>query len=118
MLPTRPPRLTGRNWAGSHSERITRAGLPTATTLAGRSRTTTTPAPTTMFSPTMTPGQMITPPPSQTLSATLIGRAASHLARRASGSTGWVRVRNWTLGPTWTSPPILMVPRPAGPPRS
>jgi hypothetical protein len=30
--------------------RITRAGFPTATTFAGRSRTTTAPAPTTVFS--------------------------------------------------------------------
>src|SRR4029450_6648934 len=64
--------------AGEHgySERITRAGLPTATTLAGRSLTTTTPAPTTVFSPMLTPGPMITSPPSQTLSATLIGWGA------------------------------------------
>src|SRR4029453_2911438 len=32
----------------------------------GRSLTTTAPAPTTVFSPTLTPGQTITPPPSQT----------------------------------------------------
>ena len=92
-----------------YNERSTRAGLPTATTLAGRSRTTTAPAPTTVFSPMLTPGPTITPPPSQTLFPTLIGSAASHLARRGSASTGWVGVRNWTFGPTCTSSPILMV---------
>jgi hypothetical protein len=38
---TNPP----PSWAVGYSERITRAGLPTATTLAGRSLTTTTPTP-------------------------------------------------------------------------
>ena len=55
---------------------MTRAGLPTATTFAGRSRTTTAPAPTTVFSPIVTPGQTMTPPPSQTLSPIVIGCAA------------------------------------------
>jgi hypothetical protein len=57
------------SWARGYSERITWAGLPTAITLAGRSLTTTAPAPTTVFSPMLTPGQTITPPPSQTLSS-------------------------------------------------
>src|SRR4029450_9015407 len=91
--------------AGEHgySERITRAGLPTAITFAGRSLTTTAPAPTTVFSPMLTPGQTITPPPSQTLSPPLIP-----LARLRSAPPGWVGVKNCTLGPTWTSSPILM----------
>ena len=71
---------------------ITRAGLPTATTLAGRSLLTTEPAPTTVLSPMVTPGQTMTPPPSHTLSPIVIGLAASQLARRGSGSTGWVGV--------------------------
>src|SRR5690606_2440371 len=65
----------------------TLAGLPTATTLAGRSLATTAPAPTTVFSPMVTPGHTMTPPPSQTLSPMVMGSAASHLARRVSGST-------------------------------
>ena len=67
---------------------MTRAGLPTATTLAGRSRVTTEPAPTTVFSPMETPGQTIEPPPSQTLSAMLMGRASSRPERRMAGSSG------------------------------
>lgn len=69
---------------------------------------TTAPAPTTVFSPMLTPGQTITPPPSHTLSPIVIGCAASHLARRGSGSMGWVGVRSWTFGPIWTSAPIVM----------
>lgn len=69
---------------------------------------TTAPAPTTVFSPMVTPGQTITPPPSQTLSPMVIGCAASHLARRGSGSIGWVGVSSWTFGPIWTSAPMVM----------
>ena len=74
--------------AGAHTWRMTRAGLPTASTLAGRSLTITAPAPTTVFSPMLTPGQTITPPPSHTLSAIVIGFEPSILARRGSGSRG------------------------------
>src|SRR3954452_16549648 len=70
--------------------RITLAGLPTATTSAGRFRTTTEPAPTTVLSPMLTPGHTITPPPSHTLSPIVIGSAASHFARRSAGCGGWV----------------------------
>src|SRR2546422_1439639 len=49
-----------------HTVLITRQGLPTATRLAGMSRTTTLPAPMTLLSPIVTPGQMRHRPPSQT----------------------------------------------------
>ncbi len=57
--------------SASPISRCTRAGLPWATTPAGRSRVTTAPAPTTVFSPIETPGQTITPAPSQTPSASV-----------------------------------------------
>ncbi len=87
---------------------MTRAGLPTATTFAGRSFVTTAPAPTTVFSPIVTPGHTTTPPPSQTLSPMTIGFAASHLSRRGPGSVGCVGVRSWTWVPMRTSSPIVM----------
>jgi len=71
---------------------MTFAGFPTATTFGGRSRVTMAPAPTTVFSPIVTPGQMIAPPPIQTLSPIVIGREPSHLARRGAGSIGCVAV--------------------------
>lgn len=89
--------------------RITRAGLPTATTPAGRSRTTTAPAPTTVSSPMVTPGHTITPPPSHTLSPIVIGAAASSLSRRGCGSTGCVGVSSCTFGPIWQCCPIVIV---------
>src|SRR3954454_17851746 len=58
--------------------RTTRAGTPIATTPAGRSRVTTAPAPTTVSLPIVTPGQTMTPPASQTLSAMVIGCRAIH----------------------------------------
>ena len=69
---------------------------------------TTAPAPTTVFSPMVTPGRTMAPPPSHTLSPMTMGRAASHLSRRGPGSVGWVGVRSWTLGPIWTSSPMVM----------
>src|SRR5271155_2948968 len=92
-------RADGRRWFPRQIWRMTRAGLPTATTLAGRSRTTIAPAPTTVLSPMVTPGQTITPPPSQTLLPIVIGLEPSHFARLGSGSTGCVAVRSWTFGP-------------------
>src|SRR5215207_10958391 len=47
----------------------------------------------------MPPGQTIRPPPSQMLSPTPIGLAASSLAWRGADSAGWVAVRNLTLEP-------------------
>ncbi len=80
--------------------RNTRAGLPTAITFAGRSRVTTEPAPTTVLSPIVTPGQTITPPPSHTLSPSVIGRPPSSLSRRGCGSIGWIGVSSCTDGPS------------------
>src|SRR5690606_14661160 len=91
---------------GAHRERTTLAGLPTATTPAGRSRLTTAPAPTTVSSPIVIPGSTITPPPSHTFAPIVIGSAASHFARRSSGSSGCVGVSSCTFGPIWVSSPI------------
>ena len=68
---------------------MTRQGLPAAMTLAGMSRVTTLPAPMVELAPTVTPGQTMTPPPSQTLSPRVMGAASSGQARRAAGSVGW-----------------------------
>ena len=86
-----------------------RAGLPTATTSAGRSRTTTAPAPTTVRSPTVTPGPMITPPPSRAAAdrdgMRQLPTTRSHGGiRRVRG-----RQQSWTFGPIWTSSPIVTV---------
>ena len=67
---------------------------------------TTDPAPTTVSSPIVTPGSTITPPPSQTLSPTVIGSAYSHPARRGPGSTGWVAVSSWTQVAIWQCAPM------------
>src|SRR5690606_12440620 len=84
---SRAPR-GGRNYR----RRIARHGLPTATQLAGRSLVTTLPAPTTVFSPMLTPGQTIAPPPSQTPSPMMMGSADSKPARRWAASSGCVAV--------------------------
>ena len=65
------PRLAGGQGEGGVRSatvipRITRHGLPAATTPAGMSFVTTLPAPMTVPSPIVTPGQMIAPPPIQT----------------------------------------------------
>src|SRR5436305_195328 len=75
--------------------RWTLAGAPNATTPAGRSRVTTAPAPTTVSSPIVTPGQTMAPPPSQTLSPRVIGRPYSHTRRRGPGSSGRGAVGGW-----------------------
>ena len=49
---------------------------------------TTDPAPITEFSPIVTPGQTIAPPPTQTPSPIVIGRESSIPRRRSTGSTG------------------------------
>ena len=81
----------------TQSSRTTRAGFPTASTPAGRSWVTTAPAPTTVSAPIVTPGQMIAPPPIQTLSPMVIGSAPSHFSRRRWGSSGWL-----PRDPAWT----------------
>jgi hypothetical protein len=68
---------------------------------------TTLPAPTTDSSPMVTPGQTMTPPPTQAPNPIAIGAADSYPVRRAAGSRGWVAVSNWTIGPIWTSLPIV-----------
>jgi hypothetical protein len=65
---------------------MTRQGLPAATTFEGMSLVTMLPAPMTVFSPIVTPGQTMAPPPSQTLGPTVIGAALSSPSRRGSGS--------------------------------
>jgi len=67
---------------------IIRQGLPTATRLAGMSRTTTLPAPITLLLPMVTPGQITQRPPIQTLCPIFTGFAASSPLRRIPGSRG------------------------------
>ena len=55
--------------------RITLHGLPTANELGGIDLLTTLPAPITEFLPIVTPGKIITPPPIQTLSSIVTGKA-------------------------------------------
>src|SRR5215212_11213602 len=57
----------------THIARTTRAGFPTAITSAGMCRVTIEPAPITLLSPMVTPGQTMTPPPSHTLSPMAMG---------------------------------------------
>ncbi len=70
------------------ASRITRHGLPAAMTLAGISLVTTLPAPITVFSPIVTPGSTIAPPPIHTLSPMVIGDAYSNIEMRVSTSSG------------------------------
>ncbi len=65
-----------------------RHGLPAATTPAGTSRMTTLPAPTIESRPIVTPGQTMTPAPSQAFSSIATGRPSSIPAARSSGSRG------------------------------
>ncbi len=55
--------------------RITRQGFPTANEFSGIDLLTTLPAPITEFLPIVTPGKIITPPPIQTLSSIVTGKA-------------------------------------------
>src|SRR5262249_8304774 len=71
------------------SWRITRQGLPAATTRGGRLRITTLPAPIVVSSPTVTPGPITTCPPIQTLLPIVTGAASSRPVRRSVGSVGW-----------------------------
>jgi hypothetical protein len=71
---------------------MTRQGFPTATRLARTSRTATLPAPITVLSPIVTPGQIKQPPPSQTLCPIVTGFAASSPLCRTSASIGWKAV--------------------------
>jgi hypothetical protein len=57
-------------------------------------------------SPIVTPGQTMTPPPSQTLSPSVIGLPVSQPCRRGSGSTGCVAARGCTCVASWQAAPI------------
>ena len=61
---------------------MTRQGLPTATTPAGKSRVTMLPAPTTVLAPMATPGPTMERPPSQTPSSIETGKVYSTPERR------------------------------------
>ena len=69
---------------------MTRAGFPAAKTSEGMSRVTTLPAPMTARSPIVTPGQMITPPPTHTSEPIVIGLADSSHLRRSTALMGCV----------------------------
>ncbi len=68
---------------------MTLQGFPTAITLSGMSLVTTLPAPMVTFEPMLIPGQIITPPPSQTLLPIVTGAANSFPDNLSSGLTGW-----------------------------
>jgi hypothetical protein len=68
---------------------------------------TTLPAPTTVSLPMLTPGQTMTPLPSQAPSPIEIGCALSQRSRRCSGSSGWAAVSSWTPVAICTSSPIV-----------
>ena len=85
---------------------ITLHGLPKAITLLGISLVTTLPEPIILFSPIVTPGLTIVPPPIHTLSQIFIGNAYSYPSFLSSTSTGCPAVNKLTLGPIKTSFPI------------
>src|SRR5262249_20204933 len=74
----------------SPSSRITRQGFPTANTPSGMSLVTTLPAPITERAPTLTPGQMIAPPPTHTSSPTSTALPDSRPVLRSAALSGWV----------------------------
>ena len=63
---------------------MTRHGLPAAKTPVGMSRVTTLPAPMTVRSPMVTPGQMIAPPPTHTSAPIVTGLPNSCLRRSSA----------------------------------
>ncbi len=67
-------------------QRITVAGLPATTAPAATSLVTTLPAPITVRSPIVTPGQMIDPPPIQTSSPIVTGLPNSCVRRRSASN--------------------------------
>ena len=66
----------------NHKRLITLHGLPAAIQSEGMSWVTTLPAPITVRSPMVTPGQTVTLPPSQQSSPILMGKADSSVLRR------------------------------------
>jgi len=101
-----------------YSERITRAGLPTATTSAGRSLTTTAPGPDHRVGADADPRTDNHPPAQPDVDANGDRPGRLPLGPMRLGRHRMSRGQHWTPGPTWTSPPILRWPHPAGPPRS
>src|SRR5262245_23504605 len=81
-----------RELAHSLKGRMTRHGFPAAKTPAGIGRVTTLPAPITVRSPMLTPGQMTAPPPTQTSEPIETGLANSRPVRRSAASIGWEAV--------------------------
>ena len=84
------------------------AGTPPAIVLAGTSLSTTAPAATTAFSPTITPGNMLAAPPIQAFRLISIGLQIS--ARLSMGSEGWFSVMRLTFGPIKTLSSIVIPP--------
>ena len=87
---------------------MTLQGLPAATELAGISRVTTLPAPMTLFSPMVTPGQMTLLAPIQQLSPMVTW--AQYIYPRRSGLMGWPTVAMVTAGPNITRLPMVIRP--------
>jgi hypothetical protein len=65
---------------------MTLAGIPATTVFSGTTLLTTAPAPTTEFSPTVTPGKMVAPAPIHAFRLITTGFTTS--AQRSSGITG------------------------------
>ena len=81
--------------------------MPTATTLEGISLTTILPAPITVLFPILTPGNITTLPPSQTLFPISIGFAYSNPLLRCSTFIGCPDVYIPQFGPINTLSPIF-----------
>lgn len=82
-------------------------GLPTATTLSGIHFATTDPAPIVTLLPIVTPGRIVTVPPTQTLSPIFTGSAHFLRVFLSIGSVLWQAVYMLTLGPIKQSSPIV-----------
>ena len=89
--------------------RTTLQGLPTATTPEGMSFTTTLPAPMTVLEPMVTPGRMVTSPPSQTLSPSVMGLHSSSPLLRSCGRMGWMAVYMPQPGPMKQCCPMVIL---------
>src|SRR5262249_46228535 len=92
---------------------MTRAGLPTTTACAGTSETTTAPAPTTEFLPSVTLGRTTAPAPTYAPGRTRTRPPRTQLGPRDTNSS---RTTSWptetprlieTNGPTWALEPII-----------
>lgn len=83
----------------AYSFLFTTAGFPAASESAGMSCTTTLPAAMMHLGPIVTPGNTVTPPPSQQLSPIVIGKQVSTGCMRSCQSIGCCGVKNWQRGP-------------------